>query len=279
MKYATLKLMNFALITICMIVLVSCQSTKESKKVLPVTKQKSTTKAGGKVVTKSEIKTSSSDFSKGLVAEWKLAGNAKDSAGANDGKAENLVFKKEGEFSFGVFNGKDSVIKVTPKTPLIKGKKFTVSAWIKRTGKLEKPYTALIIGRSGYYNGWRLMVSDDQKEKDVTKNRATIQIGAKKGGKSATSYRISLKDEKWNHIVGIWDGVWLKIYVNSQLGYGTHYAGKYLPAKGWLGIGYNANGIGHFNGCIGDVRIWNRTLKRSEIKALYNEGINRLTKK
>jgi len=260
------KTMNLMSSVIFMIALVSCQGMKDAK----------TSRAISESEIKSKRKRADIDLSKGLAAEWKLAGNAKDSLGRNNGVALNVIFKKELDFPFGVFNGTNSVIMIKPKKPLITGKHITVSAWIKRTGKSDNPSAAVIVGRSGYHNGWRLMTTDDQRPENVMKNQARLQIGAKRGGGFRSS-RTKLEPEKWNHIIGLWNGIQFKVCVNGELGHFGYCASEYLPTKYWLGIGYNARGTGHFNGCIGDVRIWNRMLNDAEVKAVYQQGVAKLT--
>jgi len=207
---------------------------------------------------------------RGLIAAWPLAGDARESVGGNDGQAENVVFQREGEFPHGVFNGRDSLVQVKLDKALVRGE-FTVSAWVKTSGEFEHG-SGLIVGRSGYYNGWRLLVTDRTHKNDTLRDRVCLQIGAEKGAVSCWGLKQRLTPGQWHHLVGLWNGVWLKVYIDGRLGYSRHYEGEYRPARGLLAIGYHDLGVGHFKGNIGDVRIWNRALDRAEIKMLRQES-------
>ena len=208
------------------------------------------------------------NLDRGLAASWKLDGNLKDSVGKNNGEGINITFSNEGNTRFAVFNGKDSYVKIKPDTSFVKDKQISISAWVKGefTGK-----SGCIIGISGYRNGWRMIVFDTKKYKNVP----AIQIGANSGAKGASAYNHLLKIGKWFHLVAVWDGVWVRLYCNGKMVKGSHYSGEYIKPPSWdfLGIGYGgAKGIGYFNGYIRDVRIWNRGISKSEIKKLYNFG-------
>ena len=236
-------------------------------------KQSKTSKLGIPVL-ECKIEGEDIDLKKGLVAEWKLAGDAKDSLGQSNGLPKEVVFKQEGSFHFGVFNGKTSVIIIKPRKSLLTSKGITVSAWIKRIGNSDSKSASVIVGRSGYHDGWRLMVTDDQRKKDSAKNLVRFQIGALKRSMILSS-ETKLEIGKWTYITAVWDGTRVKVCINAK-GSWRYYSGKYIPTKYWLGIGYNSRGVGHFNGNIGDVRIWNRALTDSEIQAVYKQGLTKL---
>jgi len=83
---------------------------------------------------------------------------------------------------------------------------------------------------------------------------------------------------QWYYVVATWDGTTntngMKVFVNGVLnGQGTASVTN-LTDKGYnLALGKNAAGASYFfNGLIDDVRIYNRALNPSEIKALYKMG-------
>ncbi|MFC1658220.1 LamG domain-containing protein [Candidatus Omnitrophota bacterium] len=76
----------------------------------------------------------------------------------------------------------------------------------------------------------------------------------------------------WIHLVGIWDGAWVKLYINgvfikqqnSLLSTTRVYSGTY--------IGYGTS-LGYFDGDIDDVRIYNYARTEEQIKQDYNAGM------
>ena len=72
----------------------------------------------------------------------------------------------------------------------------------------------------------------------------------------------------WTHIVGTYDGSYIRIYKNGSLAGQTYHPGivanlnRYLEVGGW--------GAPSWNGWIDDLRIYDRVLGSSEIAALYN---------
>ena len=80
----------------------------------------------------------------------------------------------------------------------------------------------------------------------------------------------SIADGRWHHLTGTWDGAMARIFVDGQL----DAAGPLLktPATG-SGTGWSIgrfllNGT-PFRGAIGDVRVYSRVLKPSEVQAQY----------
>jgi hypothetical protein len=75
----------------------------------------------------------------------------------------------------------------------------------------------------------------------------------------------------WYHVVGIYDGVIFKLFVNGVLK-ATQSTSIFLD-NDLLYIG--GEGGGQFNGLIDAVGIWNRALSEAEVSALYNNGTGR----
>ena len=88
------------------------------------------------------------------------------------------------------------------------------------------------------------------------------------------SVTISDFENRWNHIVGIYDGSNVTIYVNgSSIGTTTHSGNVSLSSSDVLLFGLNAsNNTDGLNGILDDVAYWNDALSAAEIAALYNSG-------
>ncbi len=91
------------------------------------------------------------------------------------------------------------------------------------------------------------------------------------GPKSAVQL-ISLHE--WQHIVGVWDGSYLKVYVNNSVGSGTSASGS--PLDDSLIDVFIGNRLGNdrtFDGLIQSVRIYrNKALSAEEVTTAYNAG-------
>jgi len=73
----------------------------------------------------------------------------------------------------------------------------------------------------------------------------------------------------WEHYIVVLDGSNLKVFLNGTQLSSTENVAITL-AQGIYGIAKGSGGAGFFNGLIDDVRIYDRALSVSEIKAIYN---------
>ena len=94
-----------------------------------------------------------------------------------------------------------------------------------------------------------------------------------------TTQRGLLIDNKWHHIVIIFDGISTQIYLDNLLrsvttGWGTnngHYGNMSDPGKVLLGVYYDSGYQAYLNGSLDDIRIYNRVLTPSEVDVIYHE--------
>jgi beta-galactosidase len=79
-----------------------------------------------------------------------------------------------------------------------------------------------------------------------------------------------VNDGKWHHIVGVYDGNKIYLYVDGEIDVSTTTTGSIDRNGREVLIGENAERPGRFwNGLIDDVRIYSYALSEAEIKALY----------
>ena len=86
---------------------------------------------------------------------------------------------------------------------------------------------------------------------------------------------VTVTDGAWHHIVGVYDGTSLMIYVDGVLSGSSALAGETLSStSSVVEVGGNCNGVGSLNwdGSIDEARVYNRALSASEIKALYSSS-------
>ncbi len=135
----------------------------------------------------------------------------------------------------------------------------TISAWIKPDSSGSREISNQGQWDGGPWTGWRF-------------RQISSRINLKIGDNTLTSYELSagtLEFGNWQHVVGSWDGSYIKLYIDGlnvgneakeltlQMNSGQHYIGKY------------AGNAYFFNGLIDDVRIYSRALTAYEVQTLY----------
>jgi hypothetical protein len=80
----------------------------------------------------------------------------------------------------------------------------------------------------------------------------------------------TINPQQWNHVVGVWDGTTIQIYVNGVAGTSDTYSGT-MTTSNPFEIGRLGTDAFNIDGQIDDVRIYNRALSLAEVKALYSE--------
>ncbi len=87
----------------------------------------------------------------------------------------------------------------------------------------------------------------------------------------STSYTVSAGT--WYNVVGLWDGTYIKLYVNGAFVGKIAWGGTPSSMSGVTIGDYSiTHGTYNFPGTLDDVRIYNRALSASEVKQLYNLG-------
>lgn len=183
-----------------------------------------------------------------------LSGNAKTNSTGYWGNASH-------------FDGNLDVINVSSSRFNITGP-MTVSLWAKANS--VEQYDGLVMWNydGGWTDGWGVWLSSTTKVcyffGVYSENYAC------KSGDTLTN---------WNHIVGVFNGTNMTIYVNGVQGNvkGASFVNKNARSlfigsatyeTGMSGPGYD------FNGSIDELLIWNRSLTQAEILSLYNASMN-----
>ena len=203
----------------------------------------------------------------GLVGFWSFnAGDATDdSSNSNDGTVSGTVFNEgNGTVGYGgYFDGVDDYINVGTDLALRSNDSITISAWVypfnEHNGGI---YSRGLV--TGLGKGLTLNLKSDGKIKFILCNGTA---SCPNSPTSASSYSTN----KWNHIVGTWNGTLASIYINGvkdnnqgniqgEINYNE-------PSRVLVGQSFT-NGY-PFNGSIDEVRIYNRSLSTEEIQNLY----------
>ena len=118
-------------------------------------------------------------------------------------------------------------------------------------------------------------MSGDSYGYDLSHVTDALEFGIRSGSNGdATIYASStgVSDDEWHHIVGMWNGLHLKLFVDG-IEVGTPTAWTYAQEYngGEFKIGKRSTGL-NFVGSIDEVGVWNRALTSAEVIELYNSG-------
>jgi len=173
-----------------------------------------------------------------------------------------------GKYGHGLrFDGSNDYINSGNDESLNITDEITIEAWVKPiiTGQ-----HGIIGGSSSYGGSYQLYLRNQ--------TNAMVGFWFNDGTQRKTLIRGNVQNNVWTHIVAVYDGVNMIIYIN-----GIPYSGT--PITGTETVNYDGVKIGYipwvalpnyFNGIIDEVRIYNRALSDEEIKASYNNGLYRL---
>ncbi len=79
---------------------------------------------------------------------------------------------------------------------------------------------------------------------------------------------------KWNFVVGVYNGSFINVYLNGVLEAYTSETGTLSSPPGYLSIGATSSGDGPYYGYIANEQIYNTYLSNAQIEQMYNAGIN-----
>jgi serine/threonine protein kinase len=144
---------------------------------------------------------------------------------------------------------------------------ITVSVWIK-VNKFDKAWQAIVT--KGDF-AWRLQRrgKTNSIEFSCTGTRVESQD-------TSTGYLFgnnNVNDGKWHHLVGVYDGTQITLFVDSKRDASLGASGRIRTDGYRVLIGANSNRLSsqprHWNGLIDDVRIYSYALSEAEVKELY----------
>jgi hypothetical protein len=213
-----------------------------------------------------------SDLQKGLVGQWKMGGNAKDSSPyGNNGTVSGatLTTDRKGQTNkaYG-FDGVNNYITV-PTQSYFMQTPMSVELWVKLDNLASlKTVDQTFFRKSHSVSPWASWTVYQSS----TNDKVFFAVCPSSGSCNYDCYSDSaLATGVWYHIVGTIDGSYnMKIYVNSVLQAHTGNLGMSMfSSDGTVRIGGNATQY-PTTGSIDDVRIYNRALSQSEVTSLYD---------
>jgi PKD repeat protein len=215
----------------------------------------------------------------GMVAWWPGDGNSQDISGINNGIPQNgatFTIGKVGQ-SFS-FDGTNDHIRIPDSNRLDFDTTLTIDAWIRPTSIPNSFPTILAKWDVTAVNQRSYSFTLDPSRKvvfRVSPNGREPGFPANLLGSIISNGAVPLND--WTHVVGMYDGQFLKIYINGTLDKQVNYNQGIFVGTDDVAIGAVVGGaaqgqhIAPFAGLIDEVSLYNRALTGSEIQAIYNE--------
>jgi len=204
----------------------------------------------------------------GLVGWWRFdegAGTiAEDSSGyGNDGTIYGATWV-DGKYGKALsFDGTDDYVDCGNAASLSPTNEETVIMWVKPSAGYGELYP-------------RLIAHDDYVRLYVYIDSATGRLHIHfytSGGIAGVTSSLSLGIDTWTHVAFLYDGDYMKLYLNGVL-YATSakVSGTINSAGTNLAIGNNLGKTRSFKGVIDEVRVYNRALSAAEIQEVFEKG-------
>jgi hypothetical protein len=145
------------------------------------------------------------------------------------------------------------------------GAGFAVSCWVKARDWQQKMQTLIAKGD----DTWRLH-SQGTSGTVVFALNGPQPNGKDKNKQPRVTSKAALDSDAWQHIVGVYDGKRIALYVNGELQEAVSASGPLAQNTEPVWLGNNsAAQTQFFSGWLDDVRLYDQRLSESEIKALY----------
>ena len=209
----------------------------------------------------------------GLISVWNMNNNWQDSVGTNHLTASGSVFSTDAKLGShaGDFDGVDDFSYVASNATLNPTSAISISTWVKLdtsanydsfvnkwwdgTDRNYSLYYTTIGSDSVYFN----IATSDSNADHVAIKAITLDLGV------------------YHHIVGTFDGQYVKVYVNNVLGGTVYNFGSVKTLRtNTVRLALGADGrtppVDFMDGRQDATMIWNREITVAEISQLYNGG-------
>jgi len=183
-----------------------------------------------------------------------------DLTGTDTITANSLTYASDNTFSFG---GSDYLTVPNGMNRLVGTNSVTFSAWIYRTSAPNQ-WSGIIANKVNTENGISLLVNPS--------SNIFWQYDGGTSGVYAISGGTTLALNTWYNIVGVYDNVGLKTYLNGVLNESASDAGKSISSSGNMDItiGAQPGPASNFPGKISSAQIYNRALSAAEVRQNFN---------
>jgi hypothetical protein len=214
----------------------------------------------------------------GLVSWWAGDGNSFDLANRHTGASQDGVSFVPGRVALAFsFDGTSGYVAIPHSVDLNPTGPFSVDAWIQASSAQFSPdHQFLIVDKSHGFTdgtGWALQGNPD----------GTVAFFFGTGGNSGdpanfvgVSTRVSVLDDQWHHLAGVFTGGRFEIYVDGVLNNTNNFAGTPAGNNRAVSIGRAWGGgtpTRYFHGLVDEVDFFNRPLSFEEVAAIFAAGM------
>ena len=154
------------------------------------------------------------------------------------------------------FNGSSSMVTIPNSASLAPTGAVTVEAWV-RPGTVNSWRVVAVKEQTSSALSYGLYAASDAGPASLVYTNAEVQVKA--------AARLGVN--RWTHLAEVYTGTSLLIYVNGTLASQQAVTGGIAEGSGPLRIGGDSIWNEWFNGRIDDLRVYNRALSASEVKA------------
>jgi hypothetical protein len=176
-----------------------------------------------------------------------------------------VLAQKPGSYNAVEFDGSDDYINIPDISALNPSAKITVEAWIRADFYGSTSFANSILCKHGWASGnkgYVLRCGDNGKLSFNIANASGTWIEAVSGAVMKTGI--------WYHVAGMFTGDSINVYINGNLEGTTLYTGSISPSTGLnpkIGdLAYSVGGTRLFKGQIDEVRVWETSLSKAEIR-------------
>ncbi|MHB1484404.1 MAG: LamG domain-containing protein [Saccharofermentanales bacterium] len=197
------------------------------------------------------------------VASWSFNGKPDDTIGDNDGFLEGSAMYAMGKSGAGVkMNGENSFVTIQNSNVFNQMSQITASIWFNMKGLPNNNYSVFAKDLS-----FRFIINDKGLAHFVACTDSSPWYTAGTIAQSSDKLQI----DRWYHLVGTYDGNYVKIYINGVLkGTGAKTVnGKLSATHTALTIGNGSDYIDDFYGMIDEAKIYNKGLSAADVLKLY----------
>jgi len=200
------------------------------------------------------------------VAWYPFSGDAQDYSGMNNHGTVNSAVLTANRFGNAdcaySFNGTSHNIRVPNSSSLNFTDAISVSFWMNAT-ELYSTRESYPISHGNWENRWKISIIPDK--------RIRWTIKTSDGIKDLDS-ELKVSTNTWYHVVGLYDGQNIEIFINGALNAHSAFTGKILTTTIDLMIGQVLPNVSQYNfkGVLDDIAIYDYALSLEEITELYS---------
>src|SRR3989344_233998 len=202
------------------------------------------------------------------IALWHLNGDAQDSAGTNTGTLmDNTICSVQGKFNQGCqFDGTGDYINIGDANLVENLNEFSVCVWVKNDLTDSAGVDRGVIGQSGSgADSFDLFWESTEK--------FGFNVKGPQDSSHVVSSNVAIIDNGWHHLVGVYDGSNVLLYIDSVLQTEqSAFLADVQSSTNPIRIGQRGSSSFGWQGVIDEVAIFDKALTQSEVSELFAAG-------